>query len=199
MLKNSDVKEMADRSGELYMDQGDIGYAGAKIAVKRCFVLPEKIKLFLWLPGTCITNYFCIFDFFFTSACICKLKTVPELWKVYDLNLYNLFYQILWLLVALFICSYYGKEADTLASLRHARFMGSVTISLTLRPQNLPPSERAIHFHALRVHSQVCEWSNLDLECLSPLDWGWYQMKDTLEQIKLILSQHLLICQIHPV
>ena len=28
------------------MDQGDIGYAGAKIAVKRCFVLPEKIKLF---------------------------------------------------------------------------------------------------------------------------------------------------------
>ena len=139
---------------------------------------------------------FLYFWFFFTSACICKLKTVPELWKVYDLNLYNLFYQILWLLVALFICSYYGKEADTLASLRHARFMGSVTISLTLRPQNLPPSERAIHFHALRVHSQVCGWSNLDLECLSPLDWGWYQMKDTLEQIKLILKQHLLICQI---
>ena len=47
VLKNSDVKEMADRSGELYMDQGDIGYAGAKIAVKRCFVLSEKIKLFL--------------------------------------------------------------------------------------------------------------------------------------------------------
>ena len=74
MPKNSDVKEMADRSGELYMEQGDIGYAGAKIAVKRCFVLSEKIKLFLWLPGTCITNYFCIFDFFLQVHAFVSLK-----------------------------------------------------------------------------------------------------------------------------
>ena len=46
LLKNSDVKESADRFGELYMDQGDIGYAGAKIAVKRCIVLSEKTYCF---------------------------------------------------------------------------------------------------------------------------------------------------------
>ena len=46
MLKNSDVKEMAGRFGELYMDQGDIEYAGAKTAVKRCVALSEKSNCF---------------------------------------------------------------------------------------------------------------------------------------------------------
>ena len=59
--------------------------------------------------------------------------------------------------------------------------MESVTNSLTLRQQNLPQSERAIHFHALRVYLKVCKWSNLDLECLNSLDWGWYQMKDPVQ------------------
>ena len=80
-----------------------------------------------------------------------------------------------------FICSYNGKENGTLASLRHAKFMEN---SLALRPQNLPPSERAMFFHSLRVHLQVCQWSTLDLGCLNPLDWGWCQVKDTLEPVK---------------
>ena len=92
------------------------------------------------------------------------------------------------MLVALFNRSYYGKETDTLASLRHARFMESVTTSLTVRPQNLPPSETAVHLHALRVHLQLCQWSTLDLECLNLLDWGWYQMKDNLQPIKTDLE-----------
>ena len=66
--------------------------------------------------------------------------------------------------------------------------MESVTTSLTLRPQSLPPSQRAVHFHALRVHLQVCQWSTLDLKCLNPLDWGWYQMKDNLQPIKTDLE-----------
>ena len=49
LLKNSDVKEMADRFGENYIDQDDIGYAGAKIAVKRCDVLSEKANCFFLL------------------------------------------------------------------------------------------------------------------------------------------------------
>ena len=49
MLKNSDVKEMADRFGENYIDQDDIGYAGAKIGVKRCDVLSEKANCFFLL------------------------------------------------------------------------------------------------------------------------------------------------------
>ena len=77
LLKNSDVKEMADRFGELYMDQGDTEYASAKIAV-------EKLN-----RGNCFYDFlahvlqtssvFLIFFFFFTSACIYKLKSVPEL------------------------------------------------------------------------------------------------------------------------
>ena len=106
---------------------------------------------------------------------------------MYDLHFIQTFLSDA-MISCLLICSYYGKEADTLASLRHTRLMKSVTTSLTFRPQNLPPSERAIHFHALRIHLQVCEWSNLDLECLNPLDWGWYQMKDTLEPIKTDLE-----------
>ena len=46
MLKNSDVKEMADRFSKLYMDQGNIGYAGAKIVVKRCVVLSGEANCF---------------------------------------------------------------------------------------------------------------------------------------------------------
>ena len=118
--------------------------------------------------------------FFSTRACSYKLKSVPKLWKVYNCILYKLSYQILWLLVDLSICSYYGKETDTIASLRHTKYVESVTTSLTLRPQNMPPSERAIHFHTL----QICQWSILDLECLNLLDWGWYQIKDTIEPIK---------------
>ena len=66
--------------------------------------------------------------------------------------------------------------------------MKRVTTSLTLRPQSLPPSQRAVHFHALRVHLQVCQWSTLDPECLNPLDCGWYQMKDNLQPIKTDLE-----------
>ena len=71
MLKNSDVKEMADRFGENYIDQDDIGYAGAKIAVKRYDVLSEKANCFFFF--TCFTflayfklycNVFLFFDFF---------------------------------------------------------------------------------------------------------------------------------------
>ena len=58
--------------------------------------------------------------------------------------------------MALFISSGNEKKSDTLGSLRHARFMEAVTTPLTLRPQNLLPSERATHFHSLRTHLQVC-------------------------------------------
>ena len=87
-----------------------------------------------------------------------------------------------------FICSYNGKENDTLASLRRAIFMENVTTSLTLRPQNLPPSDTAIFFHSLRVQLQVCQWSTLDLGCLNLLDWGWCQVKYTLEPVKTDLQ-----------
>ena len=88
----------------------------------------------------------------------------------------------------LLIFSYNGKQTDTLTTLRHAKFMESVTTSFTLKPQNLPPSERAIYFHALRVHLQIAQWTTLDLECLNPLNWGWRKTNDTLEPIKTDLD-----------
>ena len=45
-----------------------------------------------------------------------------------------------------------------------------------------------LQLYALRVHLQVCQWSTLDFECLNSFDWGWYQMKDTLEPIKTDLK-----------
>ena len=61
---------MADRFGENYIDQDDIGYAGAKIAVKRCDVLSEKANCFFFTCFTFLTyfklycNVFLFFDFF---------------------------------------------------------------------------------------------------------------------------------------
>jgi len=48
------------------------------------------------------------------------------------------------------------------------------TSSLRPRPERLPPSERAAHFHACRVHLQVVQWKTLMRDCrLDPQDWGW--------------------------
>lgn len=53
--------------------------------------------------------------------------------------------------------------------------MESVSTSMRLLPENLPPTERAVVFHAYRVHLQVAQWKALSLDCLNPLEWGWLQ------------------------
>ena len=51
---------------------------------------------------------------------------------------------------------YGGKSHDTLTTLRHAKFMESVTTTLSpLEPSLLPPTQRAAYYHSLRVHLQV--------------------------------------------
>ena len=42
-----------------------------------------------------------------------------------------------------------------------------------LNPERLPPTERAAHFHILRVHLQVVQWHTFMATELSPLQWGW--------------------------
>ena len=84
--------------------------------------------------------------------------------------------------------SFDGKDEDTLATLRHAKFMQSVTSKLSLEPAILPPSERAAHYHALRVHLQVAQWKSLDLKCLLPIEWGWCIDGDNLVPIKTDLE-----------
>ena len=64
-----------------------------------------------------------------------------------------------------FIVSYNGNENDTLERLRYNQFMEmAATSNTTLKPQNLPPSERAAYYHSLRVHLQVIQWKSLKIK-----------------------------------
>ena len=38
--------------------------------------------------------------------------------------------------------------------------------------QRLPPTERAAHYHSLRVHLQVVRWSVLSNDMLQADEWG---------------------------
>ena len=79
---------------------------------------------------------------------------------------------------------YGGKADDTLSSLRYARFKQMVAENSKFQPENLPPTERAILYHSLRVHLQVCIWKELNLRCLDPREWGWKMFKGALCPIK---------------
>ena len=74
----------------------------------------------------------------------------------------------------LFVISYGGKQDDSLNSLRYTKFMEMVSSSKApLDPQKLPPTERAAHYHSLRVHLQVIIWKKLSNNDLDPKQWGW--------------------------
>ena len=80
--------------------------------------------------------------------------------------------------------SFSGKNGDTLASLRYAKFMESVATCAVLEPETLPPRERPMYFHSLRVHLQVCQWKYLNLHCLKPEEWEWTFVVKVLKPIK---------------
>ena len=42
-----------------------------------------------------------------------------------------------------------------------------------IKPQSLPPTERATYYHSLRVHLQVIQWKTLMTTNVDPLEWGW--------------------------
>lgn len=59
----------------------------------------------------------------------------------------------------------------------------AATSRTTLKPQNLPPTERAAYYHSLRVHLQVVQWKSLMGSSLSPIEWGWRLIKGCFEPI----------------
>ena len=69
--------------------------------------------------------------------------------------------------------------------------MEAVTTSLSLKPENLPPTVRAIFFHALCVHLQVVRWKLLDVNCLNPLEWGSKTTDAGLEPVNADLDTAL--------
>ena len=83
-----------------------------------------------------------------------------------------------------FSFSYVAKMGDTLNVLRHSKFVPMLATSSVVEPSDLPLTERAAYYHALRVHLQVAQWMNLDLECLDRTKWGWKFEKGHLVPIK---------------
>ena len=57
--------------------------------------------------------------------------------------------------IDLFVLLYGGKPGDTLATLRYKSYMKMAACSSRIVPSKLPPTERAVHFHSLRVFLQV--------------------------------------------
>ena len=57
--------------------------------------------------------------------------------------------------IHLFLILFGGKDGDSLNSLRYVKFLEMVSASKVVDPHMLPPTERAAHFHSLRVHLQV--------------------------------------------
>ena len=85
------------------------------------------------------------------------------------------------------IFSYGGSTTDTLAHLRHAKYK-EATFKDNIEPESLPPTERAVFFHSLRVHLQVSQWKYLNMECLEPIDCGWKLENDVMSPVKTDLD-----------
>ena len=77
--------------------------------------------------------------------------------------------------IRLFVILFGGKQDDSLNYLRYAKFLEMVSSSKSIDPQKLPPTERAAHFHSLRVYLQVMLWKQLTHQDsqLDPEKWGW--------------------------
>ena len=42
-----------------------------------------------------------------------------------------------------------------------------------VKPESLPPTEKAAMFHIYRVYFQLHEWNTVMESTLNPKDWGW--------------------------
>lgn len=85
--------------------------------------------------------------------------------------------------VRLFCFVFDGDVNQDLSYLRYIRLQRMIAICSKLEPQKLPPTCRAAHFHALRVHLQISAWSEL-ADVLNPLEFGWQKIKTGLQPIQ---------------
>ena len=53
-----------------------------------------------------------------------------------------------------------------------------------IQPENLPPTERATHYHPIRVHLQLAQWKNLSWTRLHSKEWGWKEKNGAMEPVK---------------
>ncbi|MES9882369.1 MAG: hypothetical protein ABW185_15970 [Sedimenticola sp.] len=85
--------------------------------------------------------------------------------------------------IRLFSVLYGAKKDDTLITLRYAKYMAMMAKSNRVEPQRLPPTERAAHYHSLRVHVQVVRWVELNNDALMDDEWGWKEESGSLHPI----------------
>ncbi len=64
--------------------------------------------------------------------------------------------------------------------LRYARYMVVAVTSSKVEPQELPPTERAAHYHNLSVQFQVVIWTVLINETLQSKELGWKMGNNSL-------------------
>ena len=77
-----------------------------------------------------------------------------------------------------------GKESESLTTLRHAKWEKAILLANDVDPATLPPSERAAHFHSLRVYLEMRRSETLNIDCgLHPCDWGWRRISNVLHPI----------------
>jgi hypothetical protein len=79
---------------------------------------------------------------------------------------------------------YGGRSNDSLTQLRYTNWNQAIATANQIKPEELPHTARATHFHALRVHLKVSRATTLDLSCLNPSDWGWKSNDDQLIPIR---------------
>ena len=85
--------------------------------------------------------------------------------------------------IAIFCNLYGGREDLSLNHLRYIRYQTMVARCSNIEPERLPPTERAAHYHSLRVYLQVIQWDELDNKCCNALDWGWKIDKGVMHPI----------------
>ena len=55
--------------------------------------------------------------------------------------------------------------------MRKQKYMQMATSSKKgIQPERLPPTEDAIKYHSFRVHLQIMQWLDSEVE---PTEWGW--------------------------
>ena len=72
------------------------------------------------------------------------------------------------------LCYHIWWKTRIFIELRYIKFMEMVSSSkASLDLQKLPPTERAAHYHSLRVHLQFIICKELSNNILDPKQWGW--------------------------
>ena len=84
--------------------------------------------------------------------------------------------------VRLFCVLFSAEDSKDLTSLRHLKLQNMIATCSRLEPEKLPPTNRAAHFHAIRVHLLITTWSHLE-EDLDPLEFGWQKGSSGLQSV----------------